>query len=273
MNNTPVRVQNIKMLDRNKLMDINDKLIADHKIFAFLFMDANWNPHSPEDYNRDGGRSLFTELYMLYHDRGRKLLPLFCDNKATKHSNETEKMRHIFDHAPTPKNLEEAFRVIKSIFKDQFDSYNQFDLNVTKDDWKTLMNKFIADSNIFFDRLDSMANCYIPVQDIQTKFSQGMEQSMRLVLENYIQFALRRENVSCYEYCDKKQAIDYIKNNTDDVQKKIFDKFMNNMNSGIYQTSSDIHDGITQIFAAVIRDYILDNIYDTIISNYIFYSE
>ena len=168
MNNTPVRVQNIKMLDRNKLMDINDKLIADHKIFAFLFMDANWNPHSPEDYNRDGGRSLFTELYMLYHDRGRKLLPLFCDNKATKHSNETEKMRHIFDHAPTPKNLEEAFRVIKSIFKDQFDSYNQFDLNVTKDDWKTLMNKFIADSNIFFDRLDSMANCYIPVQDIQT---------------------------------------------------------------------------------------------------------
>lgn len=252
-------VKEIKILKKQNLLNVNNKMIADHKIFAFIFDAVNWIPFPPEAYNRDGFRSLIADFYTLYHDRGMSLLQIFCPKKNLTlydHLKDSIALRCKENHDPTSENIEIADKVIEKIFQGRFSSYNDFYIKASCDDWKTLMEKLISDSNDLYDRLCKIADGTIPDKQIKNDFPDAMYGSMDpRFCKKYVDHANKLFNVTS-NILDLKDINKRIKNNEDSIKDNIFNKFMNNLNSGQYKNTEDIHNGMAQIFAYEMQNII-----------------
>ncbi len=165
MNFTSVVVP--ELLKNKCARDLNDKLIQNNKIFAFVDEPEYLLKKTPSTYS-ESFEQYSIALYKLYHDYGMHFFNSYlCEaanilNKPqySMHVRFVNALRAIVAHASSPNNCEYAFSKLKEYyfkddpsFTDTYKCWDDFWHNAPEIHWKKLMYRVISDSNKLYNNL------------------------------------------------------------------------------------------------------------------------
>ncbi len=156
-----------ELLKNKCARELNDKLIKNNKIFAFVDEPEYLLKETPSTYS-ESFEQYSIALYKLYHDYGMHFFNSYlCEaanilNKPqySMHVRFVNTLRAIAAHASSPTNCENAFNRLKEYyfkddpsFTDTYKCWEDFWRNAPEIHWKKLMSRVISDSNKLYKNL------------------------------------------------------------------------------------------------------------------------
>ena len=156
--NIPVPI----FLEPGKARELNNKLIRNKRWFAFLDEPEVFINKAPSTY-AEAFVQYISRLYVLYHDHGMSILKSYAEqykeikqyNGYFNHIRFAENARCVLQHSDDHLTRGFVFSNLRNHFfyndyTFSFRDWNDFWLNATEDQWKTLVLGLVNDSNKFY---------------------------------------------------------------------------------------------------------------------------